>query len=350
MPPISILIIIGILLCTFISCSFAGNIYLNKIAFEATYLDCNSTPEKDALNDANSAELLQAQSAKDAAQAVQDQADANLALLNNIYNFSVPPPDTQEPPPKTPPPKTPPPVVPAPTLSQKQIEYNDACTKALKSSQISKTDATEASTAADAVLKAQKTYNDDYTALQTQPNNKALEYKVNTTDTNELTTAKTNSINANLKAKKSADTAKADLQIVIKLGAALGINVNTPDVIISAYKPPMLCNGLDETQLGFAKFSIIMFWLEFPLIIMCLYKLAPIVLIILGALLVCILVGGIYLTLFVFNAKKNYCERSYKFCYNLDTTQQNFCKLTSLFSAIFTLIIFIGVGIITVQY
>jgi len=111
-----------------------------------------------------------------------------------------------------------------------------------------------------------------------------------------------------------------------------------------------VCINLDNVQIGFAQFSIVMFWMEFiVLLVGCtimvitesdfsnMFKITflsiPLI------LSIFILVGGVFLTQFAFNATKKTCNNTSNYCYNLNTTQLGFARLTSIFCYPLTIIL-----------
>lgn len=119
--------------------------------------------------------------------------------------------------------------------------------------------------------------------------------------------------------------------------------------------PNSACIKLDKLQIGFARFKIVLFWVMFvAMVAFLVYALMNvgnqnlmIVLSVLGLpLVISILVGGIFLTLFVFNAKFKKCVNDEYYCYDLDETQIGFARLTSIFNWLYTVALSILIVVI----
>ena len=104
------------------------------------------------------------------------------------------------------------------------------------------------------------------------------------------------------------------------------------------------CINLTTTEIGFAKFRIVMFWIMFAVLTVLLGMaivliasaniIATIFVGVLGiSLWVLMLLGGIYLTQFAFFATPKNCNNPgniSNYCYDLSTTQLGFAKLTAV--------------------
>jgi uncharacterized membrane protein len=100
------------------------------------------------------------------------------------------------------------------------------------------------------------------------------------------------------------------------------------------------CIKLDNVQLGFTKFRIVLFWITFIALtivggyfgVLSIKLGVPgIILIILGIILwTSILVGGIFLSQFIFESSAKNCNGDNNFCYDLNEAQLFFSKITSV--------------------
>jgi hypothetical protein len=121
--------------------------------------------------------------------------------------------------------------------------------------------------------------------------------------------------------------ATAPLTIAATAPLTIGVNHST-------------CAELDNVQLGFARFRIVIFWIMFAVLtILGVYLgIGSIAFGTIGIILLCVgiilwvfmLVGGIFLSQFVFEASEKKCNNSTNYCYNLNDSQIFFAKLTSV--------------------
>ena len=108
--------------------------------------------------------------------------------------------------------------------------------------------------------------------------------------------------------------------------------------------PNNACINLTTTEIGFAKFRIVMFWIMFTVLTVLLgiaivtiassNIITTILVGVLGiSLWVFMVVGGIYLTQFSFYATPKKCNNPgniSNYCYDISTTQLGFARLTSV--------------------
>jgi hypothetical protein len=125
--------------------------------------------------------------------------------------------------------------------------------------------------------------------------------------------------------------------------------------------PNDACINLSTTDIGFAKFRIVMFWIMFlALTILLVFaimsigsiNIASIVIAILGiSLWTFMLVGGIYLTYFTFQATLKKCNsgNSANYCYNLSSIQLIFSRITSVLCFPMTIAFTIAMGYVVMQ-
>jgi hypothetical protein len=111
------------------------------------------------------------------------------------------------------------------------------------------------------------------------------------------------------------------------------------------------CIDLDNTQLGFARFRIVIFWITFVLLTgviayilwtkyTTILKSRYLLLALIGGFTfwLLILIGGAFLTQFAFNAVAKNCNNSSKYCYDLENEHKiNIARITSVFCFIFTI-------------
>ena len=127
--------------------------------------------------------------------------------------------------------------------------------------------------------------------------------------------------------------------------------------------PNNACINLSSTEIGFAKFRLIMFWIMFAVLTVLLgiaivaiaYAniIASIILGTLGiSLWVFMLVGGIYLSKFAFESTQKNCNNPSNmtnYCYNLTNPQIFFAKLTSVLCFPMTFATIIGMALVVIK-
>jgi len=106
------------------------------------------------------------------------------------------------------------------------------------------------------------------------------------------------------------------------------------------------CADLDATQIGFARFRMVMYWIIFILITflgvyggiaLASYGWLGIFFVFIGFVVwLFALVGGIFLSQFVFQASSKNCDKSSYYCYDLNKAQIVFARMASIFSFITT--------------
>ena len=115
-----------------------------------------------------------------------------------------------------------------------------------------------------------------------------------------------------------------------------------------------LCCDLTDIQLGFARFKMVMFWILFTLIsisacatIYFINKRNPVVFTILMliavSMCVVILIGGIFMTQYVFNGGNKSCQtqagtQTPQYCYNMNEMELNLARISVAFGWIYTII------------
>lgn len=160
-------------------------------------------------------------------------------------------------------------------------------------------------------------------------------------------------------AYQSALNAKTpeEAQAAAKLAAQAAANASSAYDRAIGKKPPVYnnystCYELTDTQLGFAKFKMVLFWVLYSVItigiIYLIYRLFKYDYHVLFAtimtltviLSVFILVGGVFMTRFVFYGGNKSCKDSAgtQFCYNLNDAETVFARLSTLFGVIYTLV------------
>jgi len=128
-----------------------------------------------------------------------------------------------------------------------------------------------------------------------------------------------------------------------------------------------VCYSLSDTQLGFARFKIIMFWILFLCMSVVatymLVKLYPKNHIIFGIIIaitlimsIIIMVGGVFMTQYGFSGNNKSClmplansaapqTKSNEYCYNLNDAELNFSKIAVIFGWIYTFALIITIGL-----
>ena len=126
-----------------------------------------------------------------------------------------------------------------------------------------------------------------------------------------------------------------------------------------------VCYNLSSAQIGFAKFMTIMFWILFTVFtfsaIYLLYSYLDnnelifiIAIAILIVMSVFILVGGIFLSQYVFTGESKNCflpntplqtaNTTIQYCYNMDNIKLSFSKIAVVFNWIYSIAIILGLG------
>jgi hypothetical protein len=124
-----------------------------------------------------------------------------------------------------------------------------------------------------------------------------------------------------------------------KTAAATATNVFTAPINKSVRRGT--CAELDNVQLGFARFRLVIFWIMFIALSAGLvyvgvgsmsFGTGGIILISLCLILwIFMLVGGIYLSKFAFESSSNKCNNTSVYCYDLNDAEIFFTKVTSIF-------------------
>jgi len=101
------------------------------------------------------------------------------------------------------------------------------------------------------------------------------------------------------------------------------------------------CAPLDNVEIGFAKFRIVLFWIMFIVstglsaffgIGLLSLGTGGIIIIALGVILwIFMLVGGIYLSKFAIESSEKKCNNKVNYCYDLTDAQVFFARVTSVF-------------------
>ena len=127
--------------------------------------------------------------------------------------------------------------------------------------------------------------------------------------------------------------------------------------------PNDTCISLSSTEIGFAKFRLIMFWIMFAVLTVLLgiaivaiasaNITATIIVGILGiSMWVFMLVGGIFLSKFAFESTQKNCNNPSNmsnYCYNLTKTQLFFAKLTAVLCFPMTFATIIGMAFVIIK-
>ncbi len=142
---------------------------------------------------------------------------------------------------------------------------------------------------------------------------------------------------------------------------------STTTLPTNATSPYSVCYNLSATQLGFARFKIVMFWILF----LCMfgvsaYMLAKlytqnqmlfgIIIAITLIMSIIIMVGGIFMTQYGFYGNNKKClipvsnptapqTKSTEYCYNLNGTELNFAKIAVVFGWIYSIAAIITIGL-----
>ena len=121
--------------------------------------------------------------------------------------------------------------------------------------------------------------------------------------------------------------------------AATATNVFTAPINKSVRRGT--CAELDNVQLGFARFRLVIFWIMFTALSAGLvyvgvdsmsFGTGGIILFSLCLILwIFMLVGGIYLSKFAFESSSNKCNNTSVYCYDLNDAEIFFTKVTSIF-------------------
>jgi hypothetical protein len=127
----------------------------------------------------------------------------------------------------------------------------------------------------------------------------------------------------------------------INTGAALASGTTTTAAAVFAAKNKYKsCAELDNVQVGFAKFRIVMYWIMFIVLTILgsyfginILNFGTIGMVILGLgiiLWIFMLVGGVFLSQFSFEASEKKCNNNTNYCYDLNDAQIFFARLTSI--------------------
>lgn len=109
------------------------------------------------------------------------------------------------------------------------------------------------------------------------------------------------------------------------------------------------CTDLDATQIGFARFRMAMYWIIFILltflgvyggIALASYRWLEIFFVFIGFIVWLFgLIGGIFLSQFVFQASTKNCNNSSYYCYYLNNAEIIFARMASVFCFMTTFVI-----------
>jgi hypothetical protein len=313
-------IVIGTLAFVFSICVLVGNFYLSKIIFTANTIDCSAPTSQliEATADVDYAKLLNTIAENNYKQAT-NQLTAGNTLLGAATTNTTP-------------------------ITKLTTYTGEALIIKNKSATIFDTSNAFVASA-NKVIDAMTNLNTALSAPQTS-----------FTDAN-INKAKDelkNAISDNITKKDNTQKAINDLDIVAAQNAAIDAGTTYPP-LAKAPPPPTrvidnaFCSNVDKVQIGFARLAIVFFWFEFPVVcvmsMIAIFKLLPIMIIPVLALLVSILVGGIYLAKFAFFATTKVCSQSIYYCYDIDNTQIGFSRLTSLICWIQSFAVIIGIFI-----
>jgi hypothetical protein len=139
----------------------------------------------------------------------------------------------------------------------------------------------------------------------------------------------------------TGDTNNTGAANSVTTAAALASGTTTTAAaVLTAKNKYNSCAELDNVQVGFAKFRIVMYWIMFIVLTILgsyfginILKFGTVGMVILGLgiiLWIFMLVGGVFLSQFAFEASEKKCNNNTNYCYNLNDAQIFFARLTSV--------------------